>query len=89
MTAPERFADSQIPLAPRNTAQFALSNVLGCGPRPTQDKAHEAARIHHASRRRGSQQAEMRRIRASRQRPTDRFGRRRAFYLLNAACKPF
>ena len=40
-------------------AQFALSNVLGCGPRPTQDKAHEAARIHHASRRRGSQQAEM------------------------------
>ena len=70
-------------------AQFALSNVLGCGPRPTQDKAHEAARIHHASRRRGTQQAEMRRIRASRQRPTDRFGRRRAFYLLNAACKPF
>ena len=69
--------------------QFALSNVLGCGPRPTQDKAHEAARIHHASRRRGSQQAEMRRIRASRQRPTDQFGRRRAFYLLNAACKPF
>jgi hypothetical protein len=41
------------------------------------------------SRRRGSQQAEMRRIRASRQRPTDRFGRRRTFYLLNAACKPF
>ena len=51
VTAPERFADSQIPLAPRAPStkfavmQYASSfnDVIGCGPRMRE--THETARI--------------------------------------------